>query len=279
MSGSLVNTLRDLYEMAQQNMPSRFEAEELFFHITSKRGYDMPAHGDEPATDRQRYQMEALIERRNVGEPLQYLLRQWEFYGLPFFVGSGVLIPRADTETLVDQAVELLDGMSSPEVVDLCSGSGCVAIAVAHCVPSAAVTALEVSEKAFGYLERNVELNLSSVVPVQGDLYSYIHPRPIDLITANPPYIPRGALAGLQREVQREPAIALDGGMDGLEYIRAIARRYLPRLRPGGWLCMEIGIDQDYAATQLLTLNGYVNTGSRNDLSGIPRVVFGQRPL
>ncbi|WP_066453073.1 peptide chain release factor N(5)-glutamine methyltransferase [Anaerotruncus rubiinfantis] len=221
----------------------------------------------------------ALCERYEAGEPLQYLLGEWEFYGLPFEVGEGVLIPRPDTETLVDLARSFLKGREAPAVADLCAGSGCIAVAAAHYFPSAQIYALELSEAALAYLRRNAARNRAENIRVLA--CDVLHPPKglprLDLILSNPPYIPGHEMESLQRQVQHEPQMALYGGEDGLHFYRAIPPLYLPLLKDGGMLAFEVGYNQARQVAALLTESGFVQVGTRKDLAGIDRVVFGYK--
>ena len=238
-------------------------------------------YGQEEADEGEIHRFFALCLRRAAGEPLQYLVGQWEFYSLPFYVGEGVLIPRPETELLVETGLELIVPTNSPKVADLCSGSGCVAVAIAHTRPDARVWAAEASAQALGYLYRNLELNLleGRIQVVEGDVLSPLAfaEEELDLILSNPPYIPQGELPALQTEVQREPAMALDGGEDGLEFYRAIPRLYHPLLRRGGALAMEIGSGQEQDVQALFAQSGYREVQCRRDLAGLPRVVLGYK--
>ena len=266
-------TLRDLYQQARALAPSPFEAGELFRHIANVD----PLIGDLdiPASDAQAERLGSLLQARAAGQPLQYILGEWEFYGLPFKVGPGVLIPRQDTETLVDVALSTLreGGKETPVVLDLCSGSGCVAVAIKANFPGGQVTALEISDKAFDYLERNIALNRVDITALCGDLRSYEHAGGLDLVVSNPPYIPKREFAGLQDEVNHEPIIALDGGEDGLSYFRAIARRYKDQLAPEGVLLLEIGAGQQESVGQILRSFGFGGIREYVDLNGIVRVI------
>ena len=271
------NTYRALYHMAHQQLESSFEAAQLFAHVTQKRPEDLPFVGADAAPQAYWEQLEGLCAQRRGGTPLQYLLGEWEFYGLAFAVGRGVLIPRADTEALVEAALDKLADREAPEVLDLCAGSGCVAIAVADSRPGAVVSAVELSPDAYDYLTRNNDRHGNIVTPVLGDVMEYIHPRLLDVITSNPPYIPAGAIAGLQPELWFEPRMALSGGDDGLDFYRVIARRYYRQLKPGGWLCLEVGIDQSGPVAEILAQNQYREIDTRRDMAGIERVVLGRR--
>ncbi len=211
--------------------------------------------------------------RRLAGEPLQYLLGEWEFWGLTFAVGEGVLIPRPDTEILVEQGLAALNGVEAPRVLDLCAGSGCVALALAHERPDAAVTAVEWSPAAYGYLEKNIAALGGRVTPRRADVLA---PPPgdwgaFDLITANPPYLTGEEMAALPPEVRHEPPQALSGGADGLDFYRAIRAMWLPLLKPGGTLAMEIGWRQ---GEQVSTLFAPFSPRVVKDYGGNDRVVI-----
>ena len=194
-------------------------------------------------------------------------------------MGPGVLIPRPDTETLVEVSLSLLEGVPSPAVADLCAGSGAVAVAFAHCRPDAAVWALERSELALPYLRENIARNGVAVAALPADVLVPPPLPPLDLAVSNPPYIRRGDLPGLSPQVRREPEMALDGGEDGLDFYRALPPLWLPRLRPGGALAFEVGYDQAEEVAALLEAAGFVDVRAVRDLAGILRVVHGRRPL
>lgn len=219
----------------------------------------------------------AHCRRLAAGEPLQYLLGEWEFYGLPFYVGEGVLIPQPDTETLVETALGLLDGLPSPVIADLCSGSGCVAVAVAHMRPDARVYALELSEEAFPYLERNIARNGANVEALHCDALNPPELPPLDGVASNPPYISRVEMAGLPPQVRREPEMALYGGEDGLDFYRALPGIYYPLLKNGGFLALEVGYTQAEAVAALLTGAGYRGVETRRDLAGVARVIAARK--
>lgn len=236
---------------------------------------------EEPLTGEQTAALHALTRRRLAGEPLQYLLGEWEFYGLPFRVGPGVLIPRQDTETLVECALRAAEGISAPKILDLCAGSGCIGIALAHCLPHGRVTAVEQSADALRYLQENAALNRTPLHIVKGDVLDPALAesiRGVDVIVSNPPYLTEADLAALQKEVQFEPRAALDGGQDGLLFYRELPALWQESLNPGGRLLFEIGMGQEAAVSSFLTHAGYENIESFPDLAGISRVVSGMRP-
>jgi release factor glutamine methyltransferase len=271
-------TLNELYVGACHMLTSRFEIAQLFHHATKTRVHELPHVGENFATDQAVSLFVSLCEQRRAGVPLQYLLGEWEFYGLPFRVGRGALIPRADTETLVDAALELAKVTGNyPKVLDLCSGTGCVAVAIAHMMPTAQVTALENSPHALEFLRENVRQNAVNVDVVEADLAGYIHPEQLDLICCNPPYIPSGVIQGLATELRYEPRRALDGGADGLDFYRVITELYRPRLAPAGWLCFETGEGQAPQVKKILEEHGCRSACTRSDAAGITRVVYARR--
>lgn len=286
--GSGVFTLEQLYRRgraALRELPgsgdnSPMEAAFLFRKALGIRREELLRRGTEAAPAEGAAAFLDLIRRRTEGEPLQYLLGEWEFYGLTFRVGPGVLIPRPETELLVDAALAAAEGCPSPALLDLCSGSGCIPIALASRLPHAQVWGVELSPEALGYFRENLALHRpDNAVAVAGDVFALpeeVTGRRYRVITANPPYIPRGELAGLQAEVRREPGMALDGGLDGLDFYRELPGICLPLLEPGGWLMLEIGEGQGAAVAGLLEEAGFRDIQVRRDLSGLERCVFGR---
>ncbi len=222
----------------------------------------------------------ALCHRRAQGEPLQYLVGAWEFYGLSFEVGDGVLIPRPETELLVDTALQLLEGHTAPSVADLCSGSGCVAVALAKNLPQTAkVFGVEKSDKAAAYMKRNIAQNGVSVKIIMGDVLcpEVCRGETFHAITCNPPYLTAGEMHSLQPELLHEPSMALFGGESGLEFYEKLPLLCRDMLCDGGYLLFEIGCTQQEAVTDFMQGAGYRNIICLNDLAGLPRVVYGQK--
>ncbi len=215
-----------------------------------------------------------MAHRRLKGEPLQYLLGEWEFYGLPIYVGPGVLIPRADTEHLVDAALQFLKNKPTARVADLCAGSGCIGLAIQKNAPGCGAVAVEKSADAFAYLQKNIARLGSEVQAVQADITAGGFGR-YDLIVSNPPYICTDVLKHLQTEVQHEPQMALDGGADGLYFYRAILKHWLPCLEKGGALMVEIGYDQAAAVSHLFCDAGLKNVQTLQDYGKNDRVIIG----
>ncbi len=216
-----------------------------------------------------------LIRRRAGREPLQYILGSQPFYGREMLVGEGVLIPRADTESVCEQALALIPEDESVRVLDLCCGSGALGIALALERPRARVWASDISEKALTWAEKNVRRNRAPVTLLRGDLWEAAAGMTFDVVVSNPPYIPEGEMPLLQEEVKREPALALCGGADGLETFRRILSGLGEHLVPGGALCLECGDDETGALLGLLSPR-FDLAFAFNDLSGRPRGVSGK---
>ena len=238
---------------------------------------DMALYAPDPVEAR----LKDLVSRRLAGEPVAYLIGEWEFYGLPLFITPEVLIPRLDTEVLAERAILLARAAGEgARVLDLCAGSGCVGLAVAANVPGCRVVLAEQSEGALAVCKRNVrrhELN-ARVTCVQADALADPEPAlwDFDVIACNPPYIPTGDLAGLDVSVRDyEPRSALDGGADGLDFYRFIAARWSSALRLGGTLAFEVGIGQAPDVEQILIRNGFAGIQTFQDTAGIWRVVEG----
>ncbi len=225
-------------------------------------------------TDESLAALEAAVCRREKREPLQYIIGEWEFYGLPFFVGPGVLIPRADTELLADLAIEHICSQKADiSVADLCSGSGALAVAIAHNCPTAEVTAVEISADAFKYLEKNIKRNCVSVTAILGDALEHCGQH--DLVVCNPPYIKTADIDALEPELAHEPKLALDGGEGGIDFYRALAGRAAVLLKSGGVLMAEIGFDEAAEVAEIFCSAGFINVTRKQDYSGNDRVVCG----
>lgn len=238
------------------------------------------AADDTPLTDEQIAALETAVAQRAAGRPLQYILGEWEFLALTLKVGEGVLIPRPDTELLCEVAAERLRGKTAPRVLDLCAGSGCVGLGVASLCPSAVVTEVELSADALPYLRENVLRYPDYAVTVrQADVLAdyTAFDGPYDAILSNPPYIPTNHLPHLQREVQHEPKMALDGTADGLAFYRVIAEHWCEKLAPDGFVAVEVGIGQAEDVARLFRAQGLENTGVFTDLGGVPRVVLARK--
>ena len=218
-----------------------------------------------------------LTEKRLNHEPLQYLLGKWSFMGIDLLVGEGVLVPRDDTEVVTSLCIDYLSCKESPNVIDLCAGSGAISLALekyANCK----VTAVELSDKAFSYLTQNIKLNNSAVNALNGDIFEChkdIADNSLDLIVSNPPYIKTADIASLQKEVQHEPAMALDGGESGLDFYRRIVPLWKSKLKAGGALAFELGEGQYDEVSRILADNGFGGITESIDFGGVQRAIIG----
>lgn len=225
-----------------------------------------------------------LIERRLRGEPMAYVTGEWEFFGLPMEVSPDVLIPRSDTEVLVETALRALVGRKmDARILDLCSGSGCVGCALAHELPAARVVEVDISDAALEISRRNARRNrLNRVIALKADALKK-PPMSIgsfDIIVSNPPYVPSIEILTLDSSVRDfEPLGALDGGEDGLMFYRSIIRHWRHVLRPGGWLMFEVGEDQAQDVLDMMKDAGLENLYAVEDTQGIKRVVVGRIAL
>ena len=238
------------------------------------------AADDTPLTEEQAAVLETALDERVAGRPLQYILGEWDFLSLTLKVGEGVLIPRPDTELLCEVAAEQLRGKTAPAVLDLCAGSGCVGLGVASLCPSAQVTEVELSADALPYLRDNVARYPDYDVAVRQANVLTDHTAfdgLYDAILSNPPYIPTADLPSLQKEVQREPQMALDGDADGLKFYRTIAEHWCEKLAPNGFVAVEVGIGQAEDVAALFAASGLENTGIFTDLGGVDRVVLARK--
>lgn len=258
------------------------EAQELLRFASGKSKdalyRDMPLYPSQDIAQRFRQ----LLERRLRGEPVAYLIGEWEFHGLPLDISPDVLVPRDDTEVLTGRAIARTQAVAGESrVLDLCAGSGCVGLAIAHDCPAANVILGELSEAALRVCRQNIRRNnltgrvsacqLDALQKPSSALWDF------DVIAANPPYIPTGDLPGLDPSVRDyEPRLALDGGPDGLDFYRAITEKWTASLRLGGWLICEVGIGQAPQVEMLFAQAGLRNIHTYPDTAGIWRVVEGQ---
>jgi release factor glutamine methyltransferase len=264
------------------NKSARLDAELLLGEALGLDRIKLIVEAERPLAEDELSRYRALIKRRRVGEPIAYILGRREFYALPMLVDRRVLIPRPDTEVLVETA---LSGTRARHLygrmLDLCTGSGCVAIAFAKERPTWRVTASDVSADAASVARANVQRAgvVRNLAVLEGDLFAPLPPgAQFELITANPPYIPSADIAGLDADVRDfEPRLALDGGADGLSVTRRLVAEAQRFLRPGGMLALEGGFDQAPAVAQLLETAGFVDIARARDLAGIERVVSGRK--
>ena len=278
-------TLRSLYNEARRRLTAAgidspaFDAACLIELVFGVNRGDLLLRGQEEADAAGAEQFEALLRRRKAREPLQYLLGAWEFMDMSLKTGPGVLCPREETELLCQTVAGYLKDTPC-RGLDLCAGTGAVALGIARLCPKAEIQAVELSDQAAGYLRQNVETFGDGRVQVMmGDVLSpefaaRFADGSLDFIASNPPYIASGELPGLQEEVRQEPSLALDGGEDGLVFYRAIAKLWAPKLRTGGVLAVEIGEEQAEAVSALFAEAG-IACRTEQDFNGLDRVVHG----
>ena len=256
------------------------EARELVCFGTGKSREELARDGGLYASPELERQVRRLVDRHLAGEPVAYLIGEWEFYGLPLDISPDVLIPRPDTEVLAGQAIEYIQTLGECRVLDLCAGSGCIGLAVASQAPQARVVLGEYSDAALKVCRQNIRRNGLSgrVVPMQADARE----KPerslgeFQCIVSNPPYIPRADIETLDASVRDyEPHLALDGGEDGLDFYQTISGKWKDALAPGGRLYFEVGIGQADSVLRIMRAQGFGDIQIVKDLHDIPRVVFG----
>ena len=265
----------------EQNTASLL-ARNLLCHITKKTPEAVIADREQLATEEQCAQMDVAVARVLSGEPLAYVLGEWEFFGITLRVDKNVLIPRDDTCAVTELAVNQgLQAGKAPRILDLCTGSGCIGLAIASKVQDARVTLADASREAIAVAKMNIQaLHLSGRVSC---VYADALEEPprflgsFDVIVSNPPYITSAEMEQLPRSVKDfEPEMALHGGTDGLDFYRAIARNYKAALKPGGYLCFEFGMGQGDAVCRILEENGYTILNRTKDYNMIERAVLAQ---
>ena len=257
------------------------EARELTCFGVNKSREELARDGRLYAPPELERRVRELTARHLAGEPVAYLIGEWEFHGLPIVVTPDVLIPRMDTEVLVDAALRVLVGRKmNARILDLCSGSGCIGCALAHELPAARVVMVDISDEALTVSKENLRRNHQNrTICLKADALEK-PPMGIgtfDLIVSNPPYVASMDILTLDSSVRDyEPLGALDGGEDGLMFYRAIVRHWTQILRPGGWLMFEVGEDQADAVMALMTEEKYTDVTALEDTAGIRRVVVGR---
>ena len=272
---ALSNELKSILTRAGVENPAG-DAELILEQVLGCTRALLVAHHLDPIEPDQADEAVAMARRRAIGEPIQYVLGSWSFMGRDYRVGEGVLIPRDDTEVVVRAVLDRMKGVPSPVAVDLCAGSGIIAVTLSAELTNAAVSAVEKSGEAFRYLEQNAALNNADITLIHADLCDCtdrIADASLDLIVSNPPYIPSGEIATLQSEVQYEPRIALDGGESGFDFYEQIIALWTPKLKNGGVIALELGEGQFAHVSDLLNKHGYTDIRGYEDIQGTIRAV------
>jgi release factor glutamine methyltransferase len=254
---------------------ARLNMEHLIAHVLQCKRMDLYLRFDEVLAEGDLERLRELLKRRGEGEPLQHLLGSVEFYGLELICDHRALVPRPETEYLVELVLKRYGGGVPGRVLDMCTGSGCIGLALAKQWPGAVVTMADVSEDALELARLNaVRLGQDNVKLVRSDLFEKLAGKEWDLMVSNPPYIPSGELTGLSREVRRDPHLALDGGARGLVVIEKLLKGARQQLVKGGLLVMEIGMGQAWEVMALAEKEGLGECVSCVDLQGVERFVW-----
>jgi release factor glutamine methyltransferase len=285
--GELLQWTTDFFKRSGVDEP-RLSSELLLAHALNCNRMALYTRYEQTPPSEQVAVFREMVKKRKDGTPVAYLIGQAWFFSLDFVVSSDVLIPRPDTETLVEQAIRLVRtgcDSASPRILDLCTGSGCIGVALAKNITAAQVVAVDLSDKALAIARQNAQTHgvADRVLLVQGDLFepiaALIPPVRFGLVISNPPYIPSGQIARLMPEVHRhEPRLALDGGPDGMDFHRRIAAGAGEFLLPGGALMMETAFDQAANVEKIVAATEwYENIRTIRDAAGHQRCVLGQK--
>lgn len=269
--------LRGILSEAEIEAPE-LEARLLIEGVTGMNRASQIANSNSEISGEIQEKLISMAQKRAEHLPLQYILGKWSFMGFELKVGEGVLIPRDDTEVLVGLCLDYLKASDGKTALDLCAGSGAVSVALDK-LANADVTAVELSDKAYNFLLENIKG--TNIKPHKGDIfecYRDFEAKSFDLIASNPPYIKTDEIEALQTEVGYEPKTALDGGADGLDFYRAIARRWTPLLKSGGAMAFELGEGQAEYVGGLMADHGYINIKTAKDLGGTERAIIGILP-
>ena len=254
------------------------DAETLLQHLTGKNKAWLIAHAEDDFAGCTAIRYAGMLERRRSGEPIQYIVGEAEFYGLPFRVTPDVLIPRPETEILVEKVIELAAAYEHPRILDVGTGSGAIPIAIAHHLAHAQITATDISGSALALASENARRNERDVRFLQGDLLAPVTGERFEIIVSNPPYVPVTDCDSLSVEVRKfEPALALFADEDGLSIYRRLIPQAFDALVPGGFVALEIGFSQQAAIQSLLASAGFTDIEFTPDLQGIPRVATARR--
>ena len=259
---------------------ARLDAEYIFAYVLGVKRISLMLNFDEEISEENKNLIRQYIVRRGkYREPLQYIVKEWEFYGYPIKVDGRVLIPRQDTEILVEQCIYLMKEKENPKILDIGTGSGAISIALAKELPESEVLGLDVSDDALKMAVINRELNnVSNLKFLKSDVFQHVREKNYDLIVSNPPYIPVEEYNELMPEVKEyEPRMALTDGGDGYYFYKKISEESVNYLKNGGYLAFEVGYNQGETVSQLMEKNGFQIVGRVADYGGIERVIIGRK--
>ena len=255
----------------------KLKARLLLQYVLDKPRQYIIVYDNKEIDKQQQWQYFVNIEKLTKGIPLQHITHRQEFMKMDFFVDENVLIPRPDTEILVEEVIKIAQKYNSPRILDLCTGSGAIAISLKKFVPNADITAVDISEKALEIAQKNAKKLETKINFLKSDLFDKLDNKKFDIIVSNPPYIRKDEIKKLSEEVQKEPKIALDGGEDGLDFYRIIAEQAINYLKTGSFLCIEIGYNQKNDVIKIIEdEQNYKNTYCKKDLYGNDRIIITQ---
>ena len=255
----------------------KLKARLLLQYVLDKPRQYIIVYDNKEIDKQQQWQYFVNIEKLTKGIPLQHITHRQEFMKMDFFVDENVLIPSPDTEILVEEVIKIAQKYNSPRILDLCTGSGAIAISLKKFVPNADITAVDISEKALEIAQKNAEKLEAKINFVKSNLFDKLDNKKFDIIVSNPPYIRKDEIKKLSEEVQKEPKIALDGGEDGLDFYRIIAEQAINYLKTGSFLCFEIGYNQKNDVIKIIEdEQNYKNTYCKKDLYGNDRIIITQ---
>ena len=255
----------------------KLKARLLLQYILKKSRQYLIVYDNQEVDKKAQWEYFVNIEKLTKGMPLQHITHTQEFMKMDLYVDENVLIPRPDTEILVEETIKIAQTMERPKILDLCTGSGAIAISLKKYIPSAQVYAVDISKKALEIAKKNAHRLEAEVKFIESNLFDKIKNEKFDIIVSNPPYIKKSDINYLSQEVQKEPQIALDGGYDGLDFYRKISYQAIDYLKFGSYLCFEIGYDQKEEVLEVLKgIEHYTKAYCKKDLCGNDRVVITQ---
>ena len=259
--------------ITEPNLKSRL----VMQYVLKKPREYLIVYDGEILTLRQEVDYFKLIKRIASGIPVQHITHRQEFMKMDFYVDENVLIPRPDTEILVEEVIKIAKRINAKKILDLCTGSGAIAVSIAKYIKDSQITAVDISEKALNIANKNAKENgvEGQITFVKSNLFENLANDKYDMIVSNPPYIKQGLIKKLDKEVQKEPEIALNGGIDGLDFYRKIIKKAYEFLKFNGYLCFEIGFDQKEDVIKLLEEEKkYINIYAKKDLCDNDRIVI-----